>query len=398
MNRQNNNNESNNHHKQNEHHTSPHRKKVEFSIDKNDKNIPVARYTKKQDKKNKKKRGKVFKFFVTLGIIIISLLVILAVTLGVLLIAGKNSMVDNNKDVAAQIQVPNNVETEDDYIIYNDHKYKYNNKVTTILFAGIDKTSDQHIDGVFGTAGQADSIFVMALNTETGKYKLMSISRDSMVDVNMCDSLGNFTGTKRMQICLAHAYGDGNETSNENLKRSVSRLFFGIPVNAYMSVDLDVIPILNNAVGGVNVTVIEDLTKYDPALVKGANITLTGEQAVTYVRRRDVTGDENQNNLRMERQKSYLDSFISQTITLTKKDPMTPINMYNSISEYTRTDIDMSKITYLSSVFLTNGFSSDDNFIKIPGKTVMGKEYAEYYVDTDEFFKIILDTYYTKID
>lgn len=165
-----------------------------------------------------------------------------------------------------------------------------------------------------------------------------------------------------------------------------------------MSVDLDVIPILNNAVGGVNVTVIEDLTKYDPALVKGANITLTGEQAVTYVRRRDVTGDENQNNLRMERQKSYLDSFISQTITLTKKDPMTPINMYNSISEYTRTDIDMSKITYLSSVFLTTGFSSDDNFIKIPGKTVMGKEYAEYYVDTDEFFKIILDTYYTKID
>lgn len=398
MNRQNNNNESNNHHKQNEYHTSPHRKKVEFSIDKNDKNIPVARYTKKQDKKTKKKRGKVFKFFVTLGIIIISLLVILAVTLGVLLIAGKNSMVDNNKDVASQIQVPNNVETKDDYIIYNDHKYKYNNKVTTILFAGIDKTSDQHIDGVFGTAGQADSIFVMALNTETGKYKLMSISRDSMVDVNMCDSLGNFTGTKRMQICLAHAYGDGNETSNENLKRSVSRLFFGIPVNAYMSVDLDVIPILNNAVGGVNVTVIEDLTKYDPALVKGANITLTGEQAVTYVRRRDVTGDENQNNLRMERQKSYLDSFISQTITLTKKDPMTPINMYNSISEYTRTDIDMSKITYLSSVFLTTGFSSDDNFIKIPGKTVMGKEYAEYYVDTDEFFKIILDTYYTKID
>jgi len=390
MNQQNNNNE----HK---HHRRKHTK-VEFSIDKTDENIPVAKYSKKKSEKAKKQKSKLFKFLLTLGIIIIILLLIFVITLGVLLLSGKSSMLDSNQNVGNQIQVPANVQVDDDYIVYNGEKYKYNDKVTTILFAGIDKTTDEHIDGVLGTAGQADSIFVMALNTETGKYKLLSVSRDTMVDVNICDAAGNFKGTEKMQICLAHAYGDGKETSNENLKRSISRLFFGIPVNAYMSVDLDVIPILNDAVGGVSVTVVEDLTSYDPALKQGANVTLNGEQAEIYVRSRDVTGDENQNNLRMERQKSYLDSFINQTIDLTKQDIMTPINLYNSISDYSRTDIGPAKIAYLSSVFVTNGFSSDESYIKVPGETVMGEKYAEYIVDTDEFFKIILDTYYTKVE
>ena len=249
-----------------------------------------------------------------------------------------------------------------------------------------------------GTYGQADSIFVLSLNTNTGKYTMYNVSRDSMVDVNICDTAGNFKGTERMQICLAHSYGDGGDTSNDNLKRSVSRLFFGIPVNAYMSVDLDVIPILNDAVGGVNVNVIEDLSSYDPALKKGANVTLKGEQAEIYVRSRDVSGGVEQNELRMERQKSYIDSFINQTIQLTKKDPMTPLNLYNSISDYCKTDIDTAKITYLSSLFVTNGFSSDENIVKVPGKAVMGEKYAEYNVDNDKFFEEILNTYYTRVD
>lgn len=311
---------------------------------------------------------------------------------------GEKSLVGENKNTAAQIQVPANVEIDDDYIMYKGNKYKYNDKVTTILFAGIDKTADQHIEGVLGTAGQADALFALALNTETGKYKLMAISRDTMVDVNICDSNGNFKGTEKMQICLSHGYGDGNETSSENLKRSVSRLFFGIPVNSYMSIDLDAISILNDAVGGVTVNVVEDLTHKDPALVKGQTVTLKGQQAVTYVRYRDIYKDENQNNLRMERQKSYLNSFIHQAIDLTKKDVRTPLSLYDKIADYSRTDIDASKITYLASVFLQSGFSADEDLIKIPGKTVLGEKYAEYYVDTNEFFEIVLDTYYTKVE
>lgn len=382
-------NVSNEHH----HHSHKHRS-YDFSVNTDD--VPQAKYRK--EKKKKKKKSKKFVFFVTLGTVVISLLLIVAITLIILLLNGQKSLVGENKNTSAQIQAPANVEVDDDYIIYNGEKYKYNDKVTTILFAGIDKTSDQHIEGVLGTAGQADALFTMALNTETGKYKLMAISRDTMVDVNICDSNGNFKGTEKMQICLSHGYGDGKDTSTENLKRSVSRLFFGIPVNSYMIIDLDAISILNDAVGGVTVNVVEDLSHRDSALVKGKTVTLKGEQAVTYVRYRDIYKDENQNNLRMERQKSYLNSFIHQTIDLTKKDISTPITLYNQIADYTKTDIDASKITYLASVFLQIGFSADEDLIKIPGETVLGEKYAEYYVDTNEFFKIVLDTYYTKVE
>lgn len=374
------------------------KRKYTFSVDKNDKDIPVAVYQRKKIPKTeeKKKKSKGFKVFAGIGMTFVSLLLVLCITLSALLVTGKNSMLDDNEQT--ELDLPADVTVEGEYIIHNGKKYIYNDKVTTVLFSGIDKHTEEHIDGVFGTAGQADTIFVMALNTETGEYKIMSVSRDTMVDVNICDAAGNFGGTEKMQLCLAHAYGDGDKTSNENLKRSVSRLFFGIPVNSYITIDLDAIPVLNDAVGGVNVNVIEDLSNYDPELTLGANVTLKGEQAETYVRSRDVSGDASQNDLRMERQKSYIDSFIQQTLQMTREDIRTPVNLYNAIEPYTRTDVDASEVTYLASIFLRSGFTAEENYIKVPGEAVAGEQYAEYYTDTDAFFEIILDTYYTRVE
>ena len=382
--------------------------KYNFSVNPDEEDVPVAKYRKiskrkqEQEKrkqeleKKKKPKSKAFIIFMRVGITVVSILLVVVISLVVMINMGKNSLLEDNQDL--RVKVPASVEMYDDYIIYKGHKYKYNENVATILFSGIDKKTKEHNEEIFGTAGQADSIFVLALDTSTGSYKLMALSRDSMVDVNICDAAGNFKGTQKMQICLAHAYGDGAETSNLNLKRSISRLFFGIPVNAYMSVDLDVIPILNDDVGGVTVTVMEDLTSWNPIFRKGETITLWGTQAETYVRARDVTGDENQNNLRMERQKSYIDGFVDNAIALTRKDFSTPLMLYNDVADYSRTDIDATKISYLASVFLQRGFSSDEDLVKIPGKTVMGEKYAEYHVDTEAFFDIIIQAYYIRID
>ena len=357
-------------------------------------------------KESRPKKSKALKIFTIVSLVIISILVIIAIVLTVLLIKGKKAVLEDNKNADENIQVPASFRADTDtdnavpqgrYVYYDGKKYQYNDKVTTVLFAGIDKRNYEHEEGVFGTAGQADCIFVMALNTETGDYKLMAVSRDTMCDVNTYDENGKYAGTEKMQICLSHGYGDGKEESCENLKRSVSRVFFGIPVNSYVAVDLDVISILNEQVGGVEVTVNEDLSGRDPALYEGANVTLDGTQAEIFVRSRNIYGDENQNNLRMERQKTYLTSFIQKTLKMTKENMSVPLNMYNSISDYMVTDVDAAMVTYYTGVFLKSGFSSDKNLIKVPGKTVMGEQYAEYYTDTDEFFKIILDMYYTEV-
>lgn len=358
------------------------------------------------EEKPKKKKSKALKVFGVIAAVIIGLLVITAVALIVLMYKGQDRALGGNNGIGNVISIPSDTGAslqKDDsgndtntYIYYDGKKYKYNEKITTILFAGIDKHADEQL-GTFGTAGQADCIIIAALDTVTGKYKLMSLSRDTMTDVNILKPDGSFKGTENQQICLAYAYGDGKEGSCENLKKSVSRVMFGIPINSYAAVDLDAIPILNDDVGGVNVNVIEDLSHKDPALVLGANVTLYGKQAETFVRTRDINGDENQNNLRMERQKEYLSSFIKTTLSQTRSDIKTPIRLYNDVSDYMVTDIDVSMLTYYTSIFVKSGFSADDNFMKIPGNTTASEKYAEYYVDNDELFKIILDTYYNEV-
>ena len=345
-----------------------------------------------------KKKNKVAKVLLTIGIVIIVLLIIAAIVLGVLIYKGRKAALSGNSDV--QVDVPQSYQTDTasdvsgDYVYHDGKKYKYNDKITTVLFAGIDKKLEDYEKQDYVAGGQADCIFVVALDTETGKYKMIAVSRDSMVDVNVLGDKGYFHGTDKLQLCLAYGYGDGKQRSIDNLKKSVSRLFFGIPVNSYMIFDLDVIPILNDQVGGVEVTVNEDLSNRDPALYEGANVVLNGEQAETFVRARDIYGDANQNNLRMERQKIYLTSFLKDALRMTKEDIKTPINMYNSCKDYTQTDIDVSLMAYYTEIFVKTGFDAERDMMKVPGNAVTNGQYAEYYVDNDEFFKMILEIYY----
>ena len=165
-------------------------------------------------------------------------------------------------------------------VTYQGEKYVYNEDLVSILFLGVDKEAFEEGGTVGdGKAGQADALFLLVLDTKTGKSRLIAISRDTMTDVNVYSDLGNFIGTEKLQLCLAYTYGDGKEKSCENTVRAVSRLFYGMPVAAYAALDLDAIAVLTDAVGGVEVTVTKDLTIQDPSLKEGERKVLTGEQA-----------------------------------------------------------------------------------------------------------------------
>ena len=156
-------------------------------------------------------------------------------------------------------------------VTYQGEKYVYNEDLVSILFLGVDKEAFEEGGTVGdGKAGQADALFLLVLDTKTGKSRLIAISRDTMTDVNVYSDLGNFIGTEKLQLCLAYTYGDGKEKSCENTVRAVSRLFYGMPVAAYAALDLDAIAVLTDAVGGVEVTVTKDLTIQDPSLKEGS--------------------------------------------------------------------------------------------------------------------------------
>ena len=139
---------------------------------------------KKTQPKRKKKKGKLWK-----KILVVLLVLIIAAVLGVagLFAMGKGSLF---KDLVNMKDTINGAKTEDngDLIVYNGEKYRYNKDVTSILCMGIDneEIADDETLKEKG-AGQADSIFLIVIDTKKNKTTLLNISRDSEVDINVYD-------------------------------------------------------------------------------------------------------------------------------------------------------------------------------------------------------------------
>lgn len=332
------------------------------------------------------------------------IIIILCILLGVLLIAvgaflslramGKKQITETTVSTSDEMTGELDVEVEESgkYVVYNGRKYCYNDDNINILFMGIDKSISETSDGNIGGNGQADVLILMMLDTQTGELSLINIPRDSMTDVNLYNTEGQYLGVEWMQVCLAYAYGDGKEASCENTMEAVSRLMYGMPIHGYAAIDLDSISVLNDAVGGVTVEVLEDLSKSNWELQKGAVVTLDGNQAHTYVRARDWS-EVDANLKRMERQKQYLNAFIQKAFAATREDINVPINLYNAALDYMVTDIGTSSVTYLASKVLDSGINSITN-VTIPGENVMGDEYVEFVSDEQTLYEFILDTFY----
>ena len=269
-------------------------------------------------------------------------------------------------------------------VTYQGEKYVYNEDLVSILFLGVDKEAFEEGSTVGdGKAGQADALFLLVLDTKTGKSRLIAISRDTMTDVNVYSDLGNFIGTEKLQLCLAYTYGDGKEKSCENTVRAVSRLFYGMPVAAYAALDLDAIAVLTDAVGGVEVTVTKDLTIQDPSLKEGERKVLTGEQAQWYVRSRlveekEATADANSD--RIERQKQYLAAFGGKAAEQFRKNPLFLLTLYQKIKDFSVTNLSAAEVTYLGTLLFRGGFQ-DAGILSIKGEASMGETYAEFHVD-----------------
>ncbi len=285
-----------------------------------------------------------------------------------------------------------------DTVTWQGKTYRKNDSVINVLCVGVDKTANElenEEDTVYGSAGQADTIFLAVMDTDTGEVTLLNISRDTMTDVDIYNADGEYTDTRKEQVCTAYAYGDGGDSSCMNMVKAVSGLMYGIPIDAYAAVDLPAVSILNDAIGGVEVTVLEDLSDRDSSLTEGSVVLLQGHQAEIYVRSRDQS-DASANSRRMARQRQYVTAFLQKAYTQIRNDWSTALKLYQAAEAYTCTSMRLSQMLYLASVAVESDFSQND-IITIPGEAVMGEQYAEFYVDEEALFQIIMDTYYEEV-
>ena len=329
-----------------------------------------------------RKKGKIFTSILS---VFLCLLLIIPNGISFLTIYGKNAMLQNNNihtippDVDAYID-------ENGIINYNGKNYIYNDNITTILFLGIDKND---IDKTYknGKNGQADAIYAVTIDTETGDTTVIGVSRDTMTDIKIYSGEGNYIRTEKRQLCLAYAYGDGKEMSCESTIWSLSNVLCGIPINTYMAVDLNAVKVLNDAVGGVRVPA------YDSNMAEktGKMITLHGDDVYKYIRSRNMDKTES-NAHRMTRQIDYLKAFSAKAIERTKKDISTPVDLYNKVNKYSVSTLSVDKITFLTSVFLNGNMNIE--FKNIEGEIGVEGNYAAFYPDSQKLYELVLEIFY----
>ena len=186
------------------------------------------------------------------------------------------------------------------------------------------------------------------------------------------------------------------EKSCEYQKKAVEQLFYNLPIHGYAAINMSAIPTINDTVGGIDVTVLEDLSKVDESLVKDSRVHLNGENAFWYVKYRD-TDIFASADMRLERQRQYLTGLIDKAGQEISRDISVALNLYQTISPQMVTDISMHEAAYLASVLPKYKFEAD-NFYTMTGETVMGEEFEEFYPDEDALYEMILDIFYEKVE
>lgn len=369
-------------------HKSKKRKVKSYSKSNGESIVYSQRGNRHSKSKHRKKKKKLKKVLISIGCIFLSLILLAVGTITYLFFKGSSELLDGSYTITA----PQGVQTQNDgeFVVYKGKTYQYNKNVTNILFMGVDKRELEETE-VLGTGGQADVIVLIAVDTKTGKISMINISRDTMTDVTVYSANGGYVGSETQQICLSYAYGDGKEKSCENTVNSVKRLFYNIPIKTYLALDLDGIAAVNDSVGGVDVTSPETIDTF----VKGQNYHLEGKLAESFVRSRNHESAD-ANTLRMQRQQVYVTQFMNKVISATKENITTPVDLFNASSPYTCTNLNPSRVLYLSeSIVMSNGMSVEMS--TVPGEAKMGETYAEYYVNESEFYELFLSVFYTLV-
>ncbi|MCM1135504.1 MAG: LCP family protein [Clostridium sp.] len=285
---------------------------------------------------------------------------------------------------------------QEDWVRYQGKTYAYNKDILTFLIMGIDRDSKAAAVAEGTDGGQADALFLAVLNPHPKEIQILGINRNTMTDIEVYDEKGDFVKTVEGQIATQHGFGDGVEESCKYQVDAVTRLMYGLPIHGYAAVNMSAIPELNDAVGGVDVVVLEDLTKADRLLAEGAKVHLEGKSAFWYVKYRD-TGEFGSADKRLERQKQYLTGFIQAAKAKAKEDLSIVLKLYQAVLPMMTTDVTADEAVYLATQALDYRIGGDC-FHMLEGETVMGEEYEEFYVDEEALYRLIIEVFYEEVE
>ena len=133
-------------------------------------------------------------------------------------------------------------------------------------------------------------------------------------------------------------------------------------------------------------------------LVKGETVTLTSEQALTYIRERQGTGEKT-NVSRMKRQKQYIESMRDELQKCIENDSEFLSDAVLKISDYMESDCSATRLQSIGKRFKSYEFVGLKE-IEGEAKTVESDDGAhiEFYPDEDKLMHMVVGLFYEKED
>ncbi|MDO4173765.1 MAG: LCP family protein [Eubacteriales bacterium] len=217
--------------------------------------------------------------------------------------------------------------------------------IKNIAIFGIDsKTSDN---------GRSDATMILSIDYEHNKIKLCSIARDTLVYIPEKDVYEKFT----------HAYAYGGAT----LAVKTLNTNFNLNITDYVAVNFSEMAGIVDMLGGVEVDLSAAEIPYigenasTSGLYAGENVTLNGEQAVSYSRIRHLDSD----NVRASRQREVMNSIFEKARNMSATQY--PGLIREGLSMCT-TSLDYSEIFGFSKILLSDNLTLEQE--ALPGDDI----------------------------
>lgn len=269
---------------------------------------------------------------------------------------------------------------------YEGTTYRYcGMNITNYLWIGVNDA--QITDG--NSQDDAQVVLIVLLSADKINQTITPIIVDPDTVITITDD-ENISGKKRIRIGQARALPGEDMTGSDDTVLALSQLFYGVPIDHSIAVDIDGVSILNDAIGGVLITLEDDLTELDSELVQGTTVSLNGQQIKKFLCGQ-INPADGAGVSRTELQKVYLDHLRAKLLEHTD-GKLYLLKELSKLDGYYVTDLRGGEL--LSALRRYENYEWKES-IDLPGEYHSGEDEAqEFWLNESKTWEILKDLWF----
>lgn len=257
--------------------------------------------------------------------------------------------------------------------------WKRKRGVQSLLFMGIEDSTDVVVDGIRGEMGTARSIFLLVLDDVNKEIRCLVLPHFTDVPVTLYDENGSAVGTASTMLGYQFAFSRSVSRSSMLMKKAAADLMNGIAADGFVSVTYEGIGQIADALGGIPVLLTMDWTDVDPSYVSGRELMMNSEVVSRFIQSEKFRNEDFDNprqewllmTMLKQMKRVYSQTFLDQL------NPSIPIKI----------EVDADMIRKMKE------YSFDEEILRMPG--TYSESSGLFRVDRTAFDQLLLELFYT---